>query len=88
MVVAQIACAPALAQERRVALVIGNGAYVHTRELPNAPNDAADMARSLEGLGFRVETVIDGDYLAMRRACRPPTATISTTSATAPLGRH
>jgi uncharacterized caspase-like protein len=37
----------------RVALVIGNGKYVHA-PLSNPPNDAADMARELKAAGFTV----------------------------------
>ena len=36
----------------RVALVVGNSAYQHTRALPNPANDAADMAAKLRALGF------------------------------------
>lgn len=39
--------------DRRVALVIGNGAYKDA-PLRNAVNDARDMARTLRGLGFDV----------------------------------
>ena len=39
--------------QRRVALVIGNGAY-QTAPLKNPVNDARDMARALRGLGFEV----------------------------------
>ena len=39
---------PAMAQgPRRVALVIGNGAYARVRPLPNPTNDARAMAKSL-----------------------------------------
>ena len=44
---------PAPAAER-VALVIGNAAYEHTTPLRNPENDARDMARALDGLGFEV----------------------------------
>ena len=37
---------------RRVALVIGNGAYAHVRPLPNPTNDARAMAKSLRDIGF------------------------------------
>jgi uncharacterized caspase-like protein len=40
--------------ERRVALVIGNSAYEHVPALANPKNDAADMAKKLEDLGFDV----------------------------------
>jgi uncharacterized caspase-like protein len=39
---------------RRVALVIGNGAYAHVRALPNPPNDARSIAKSLRDIGFAV----------------------------------
>ena len=40
--------------ENRVALVIGNSAYVHAGVLPNPANDARDMTDRLAGLGFEV----------------------------------
>jgi uncharacterized caspase-like protein len=43
----------------RVALVIGNGAYVGS-PLPNASNDAKAMGEVLRGLGFRVIEIRDG----------------------------
>ena len=46
----------------RVALVIGNGAYKDA-PLPNAPNDAADMAGALQASGF---TVIRRDNASLR----------------------
>ncbi len=42
------------ASGRRVALVIGNGAYTKAKPLPNPPNDAADMATVLKEVGFEV----------------------------------
>lgn len=62
------ASAPLHAQgrsERRVALVVGNGAYEYTSWLANPPNDAADMAAALEGLGFEVIKVVNGRGGAM-----------------------
>ena len=41
----------------RVALVIGNGSYqdtAHLPKLPNATNDAEDIAKALRGFGFDV----------------------------------
>lgn len=49
------------AAERRVALVIGNGAYTDTRALPNPPNDARDVAAKLSELGFDVVAGYDLD---------------------------
>ncbi|MGA7323985.1 MAG: caspase domain-containing protein [Rhodomicrobium sp.] len=51
--------------ERRVALVIGNGAYVNAPALTNPKNDAEDMAAVLKKLGFKVILGIDLDKRAM-----------------------
>jgi len=59
---------PALAQQARVALVIGNGAYEKVPELPNPTRDAADVGRALERLDFKVTQVKDATAQAMRRA--------------------
>jgi hypothetical protein len=50
------------AQEKRVALVIGNGAYQHAAPLPNPVNDASDLAGALRELGF---DVIEGQDLTL-----------------------
>ena len=47
--------------QRRVALVIGNGAYMHTSFLPNAPNDGRAVAEMLRRLDFEVLEGIDLD---------------------------
>ncbi len=47
--------------QRRVALVIGNGAYLHTTFLPNAPNDGRAVAQMLRQLDFEVLEGIDLD---------------------------
>lgn len=54
----------------RVALVIGNSAYKHTPRLENPANDARDVARSLETLGFEVIQLHDLDKAGMDRAIR------------------
>lgn len=56
--------APAQA-ERRVALVIGNGAYTNSPALNNPANDAAAVTASLKALKFEVTQVIDGNHRAM-----------------------
>jgi uncharacterized caspase-like protein len=48
-----ILCGPAAA-ERRVALVVGNGAYEHVPKLRNPRNDAIDLTTRLAALGFEV----------------------------------
>jgi uncharacterized caspase-like protein len=58
---------PANAQSK-VALVIGNGTYRNVPELPNPPNDAADVASALLRLGFSVRLVNNASYEVMRRA--------------------
>jgi hypothetical protein len=45
--------------DKRVALVIGNGAYRNAPALLNPKNDAEDVGRSLQGLGF--ETIVAAD---------------------------
>jgi hypothetical protein len=57
-------CGPALA-DKRVALVIGNGAYVNARPLPNPPNDAQDVAAALKRSGFETILGMDLDKAAM-----------------------
>ncbi|KAB0681350.1 SUMF1/EgtB/PvdO family nonheme iron enzyme [Aureimonas leprariae] len=49
----------AAAAERRVALVIGNGAYENITQLINPPRDAAAMSAMLRGLGFDVVEAVD-----------------------------
>ncbi len=53
--------------EKRVALVIGNGAYKNS-PLKNPPNDAKAMTRSLQSLGFTVFSKINASKKEMRRA--------------------
>ncbi len=59
---------PALAQQARVALVIGNGAYEKVPELPNPTRDAADIGRALERLNFKVTQVKNATAQEMRKA--------------------
>ncbi|MBI3434397.1 MAG: tetratricopeptide repeat protein [Proteobacteria bacterium] len=55
---------------RRVALVIGNGAYANAPVLPNPANDAADMAAALRRLGFDVVEGRDLDRRGMEAQIR------------------
>ena len=52
---------------KRVALVIGNGAYTNAPTLTNPKNDAEDMAAALKALGFTVILGTDLDKRAMDR---------------------
>jgi uncharacterized caspase-like protein len=45
--------------EKRVALVIGNGAYAHAPQLPNPARDAEDVAAALTRSGFDVISASD-----------------------------
>ncbi len=47
------------AADKRVALVVGNSAYVHAAVLPNPVNDAGDMAKALTEVGFEVILGLD-----------------------------
>jgi tetratricopeptide (TPR) repeat protein len=53
--------------ERRVALVIGNGAYANAPALANPVNDARALARNLRAMGFKVFDGFDLDRAAMQR---------------------
>jgi hypothetical protein len=55
---------------RRVALVIGNGNYTQVPQLPNPPNDAADIAQALRKLGFDVIEGRDVDKKTMEDKIR------------------
>ena len=55
---------------KRIALVIGNGAYTNVPPLKNPPNDARDMAATLKVLGFSVSSAIDADQRTMKRLIR------------------
>ncbi len=55
---------------RRVALVIGNGAYQNVAPLQNPVNDARDMAQALTDLDFDVTLGINQTRRQMRRALR------------------
>ena len=55
------------AEGKRVALVVGNGAYSNVPELPNPPNDARDVAAALRRLGFAVTLLTNASFEEMRR---------------------
>src|SRR6202000_1064840 len=57
----------AMAEGKRVALVIGNGAYRNVPALLNPPNDAGDIATALKRLGFAVTLITNGSFDEMRR---------------------
>ena len=55
--------------EQRVALVIGNGDYKNS-PLKNPVNDATDVAKKLDSLGFIVKRLINANQMEMRKAIR------------------
>src|SRR5581483_8469467 len=57
-------------QGRRMALVIGNGAYTGVKALPNPRNDARAVAKSLRDIGFTVSEGVDLDRAAMQTMTR------------------
>jgi formylglycine-generating enzyme required for sulfatase activity len=60
----------ASAQDRRIALVIGNSAYRNAEELPNPRNDARAIGEALERLGFEVDTQLDLTHTGLQDALR------------------
>jgi hypothetical protein len=69
---ALVACVQAVTQptraEDRVALVIGNGAYLHVPYLPNPGHDAEDVGAALRRTGFQTIVNTDLDQTGMRDA--------------------
>ncbi len=57
-------------QQRRVALIIGNGTYHHVASLANPPNDAADLEEAFLRIGFEVSRVSIADRSAFLQALR------------------
>ena len=60
-VIASLSLAATASADKRVALVIGNSAYVNSTPLANPVNDAADMAAALTEVGFTVVHGLDVD---------------------------
>jgi len=58
---------PVMAEQKRVALVIGNGAYTKLPLLKNPTNDASDMAAKLKELGFKVDVLLDANIRKMKQ---------------------
>src|ERR1700686_4161277 len=53
---------------KRVALVIGNGAYARVPHLPNPPHDAEDVSAALKRTGFDTILGIDLEKARMEDA--------------------
>src|SRR5271163_2245572 len=67
LVLCWLVSSPAFA-EKRVALVIGNGAYAHAPHLPNPSHDAEDVAAALRRAGFETVLAVDLDQARMQNA--------------------
>lgn len=59
LLIGLVATAPALAEGRKLALVIGNQAYEHAPGLQTPVEDAQSMSTALRGLGFEVTVLTD-----------------------------
>lgn len=70
LTVAGFCFSPAVQSAGRDALVIGNDAYEHARQLANPRNDATAMAKMLSNLGFNVTFRADADLKSMKGALR------------------
>src|SRR3954463_5360075 len=70
LVAASVSWSSVSQAERRVALIIGNGAYKNVPKLPNPPKDAKAMAALLRNLGFDVTTGTDLTQSGMTESLR------------------
>jgi len=61
---------PVFAQDKKVALVIGNSDYKNVFSLKNPVNDAADVGEALKRIGFDVTTLSNAPVADMRRALK------------------
>jgi len=58
------------ADGRRIALVVGNGAYGNLPKLANPPRDAALIAAKLRSVGFEVDLATDDDQSGLEQRVR------------------
>ena len=61
---------PAFAQDKKVALVIGNSVYKNVFPLKNPVNDAADIGAALKRAGFDVTTLNNATIADMKRGLK------------------
>ena len=69
----------------RVALIIGNAAYMNAPSLANSGNDAREMAKTMRKLGFKVIDVVDADKRTMDKALEDIQKLLNTQQAIAML---
>jgi uncharacterized caspase-like protein len=65
-----LAAQPVFAQDKKVALVIGNSEYQNVFPLKNPVNDAADMGDALKRIGFDVTALRNAPVADMRRTLK------------------
>jgi hypothetical protein len=65
-----LAASPAFAQDKKVALVIGNSEYKNVFPLKNPVNDATDMGAALKRIGFEVTSLSNAPVADMRRTLK------------------
>lgn len=65
-----LAAQPVVAQDKKVALVIGNSEYQNVFPLKNPVNDAADMGDALKRIGFDVTALRNAPVAEMRRTLK------------------
>lgn len=59
---------PGFARYSHVALIVGNSAYDHVPDLPNAVRDAALVARAFQKLGYHTRFVKDANRIELMQA--------------------
>jgi formylglycine-generating enzyme required for sulfatase activity len=57
-------------EQKRLALVIGNGTYQHVASLKNPANDAMDITKALDELGFEVISGVNQNKAQMKKLIR------------------
>lgn len=60
----------AAASQKRIALVVGNGAYEHVSKLPNPANDAKSISEKLRNIGFETVEGYDLNHDDLRQTVR------------------
>lgn len=65
-----LSASPAFAQDKKVALVIGNSEYKNVFPLKNPVNDATDIGDALKRIGFQVTALSNAPVADMRRTLK------------------
>jgi uncharacterized caspase-like protein len=70
VLIALLVAASGAQAQSRVALIVGNGAYQHAPMLPRTVEDATEVAKSFERLGFTTIKAFDVSFKDFRAAIR------------------